>query len=142
METSIGIKSNTQKATVQTLSVILADEFVLYTKTLNAHWNVEDANFYSLHKLFEEQYNKLQEVIDDTAERIRSLGHFAPATLKDFTSLTHLSEQNRDRNDGAGFIKALLLDHQTIIVHLRESLIPDNHDSLDAGTNDFITGLI
>jgi starvation-inducible DNA-binding protein len=87
------------------LSKTLADEHVLYTKTRNAHWNIEGPDFYSVHKFLETQFEEIDEFIDSIAERIRSLGHYAPATLASFLELTHLKEMSRDKNDSQGFIK-------------------------------------
>src|SRR5262245_58043303 len=122
MKTSIGIKPDLTAKVAQELSRILADEFVLYTKTRNAHWNVEGPDFHDKHKFFEAQYEQLDEIMDEVAERIRMLGHYAPATLKDFLKLTHLTEQMREKNDSAGFIRELLADHETIIVSMRENI--------------------
>jgi len=36
---NIGISDKNRKAIAEQLSKILADEFVLYSKTLSAHWN-------------------------------------------------------------------------------------------------------
>lgn len=142
METKIGISTENLQVVTQILAKILADEFVLYTKTRNAHWNVEGKDFYSAHKFFEDQYEALDEIIDDVAERIRSLGHYAPATLKNYLQLTHLTEQAREKNDSEGFIRELLQDHQSIIVHLRENINRFANDYHDLGTSDFITGLM
>jgi starvation-inducible DNA-binding protein len=142
MEPKIGItKENLQKAS-QLLNVILADEFLLYTKTRNAHWNVEGPDFHDKHKFFEAQYMQLDEIMDEVAERIRSLGHYAPGTLKLFLELTHLTEQSRQKNNSAGFITELLADHESIIIHMREKINYLANELNDAGTSDFITGLM
>src|SRR5258708_36564794 len=112
METIIGINDESRKAVSFELSKLLADEFILYTKTLNAHWNVEGTDFHSMHLFFEGQYGQLQEQADSVAERIRSLGHYAPATMKLFLALTHLTEFNESKNDSLGYIKVLLQDHE------------------------------
>ncbi|MFC0775428.1 Dps family protein [Terrimonas alba] len=142
MQPMIGIKEEHLAKGAQLLSVFLADEFVLYTKTRKAHWNVEGPDFHEKHKFFEEQYEQLDEIMDDVAERIRSLGHYAPATLKSYLELTHLSEQWSEKNDGVGFVKELLIDHESIIIRLRESINQFANDLQDAGTSDFITGLM
>ena len=51
------------------LNALLADEYVLYTKTRNYHWNVVGPQFNDLHKLFGEQYEAIDEFVDDIAER-------------------------------------------------------------------------
>lgn len=138
----IGITESSSAEVALELSKILADEFVLYTKTRNAHWNVEGADFYAIHKFFENQYEQLDEAMDDVAERIRAIGHYAPATLKIYLQLTHLSEESREDNDSAGYIKELLAYHQTLIIHLRENINKFATEYHDLGTSDFITGLM
>jgi starvation-inducible DNA-binding protein len=142
MNASIGITPANLQAVAGQLSKLLADEFLLYTKTRNAHWNVEGKDFHSMHIFFEQQYEALDETMDSVAERIRQLGHYAPATLQSFLSLTHLTEKLGERNDSPGFIRELLTDHENIIIFLRENITRFANDYGDAGTSDFITGLM
>jgi starvation-inducible DNA-binding protein len=139
---NIGITDSNRLAISNDLAKILADEYVLYTKTRNAHWNVEGPDFHTQHIFFEGQFQQLDGFVDDVAERIRSLGHYAPATLKSFLEITHLTEESRSANDSAGFIKELLKDHESIIIHLRECVNVFANKYGDAGTSDFITGLL
>ncbi|GGG94637.1 Dps family protein [Pedobacter zeae] len=142
MEAKIGISAEHLAEVAHSLSKILADEFVLYTKTRKAHWNVEGPDFYNKHKFFEEQYNQLADIIDDVAERIRKLGHYAPATLKQYLELTHLTEDDRGKNDATSYIKTLLSDHESILIHLRENINNYATALKDAGTSDYITALM
>lgn len=142
MKAEIGITEPNRQAVTNGLAKILADETVLYIKTKNAHWNIEGADFYDKHKFFETQFEQLDDLIDAVAERIRALGHYAPATLSSYLSLTHLTEQTLFNNDGHGFIKELLGDHQSIIMNLRSQIKPFADDFHDLGTSDFITGLM
>ena len=142
MTTNIGISDTNRQAVANDLSKILADEYVLYTKTRNAHWNVEGADFYDKHKFFESQFEQLDQNIDNVAERIRSLGHYAPATLKSFLSLTHLTEESRGENNSKGFISELLNDHESIVINLRKNINRFANEFNDLGTSDFITGLM
>ena len=142
MTTSIGITEQNRKAVAKALSILLADEFVLYTKTRNAHWNVEGIDFNDKHLFFEGQYQQLDEIADNVAERIRTLGHYAPGTLSDFLKLTHLSEKTGQQNNSKGFIKELLEDHESIIVFIRKNITDFDDKYKDAGSSDFITGLI
>jgi starvation-inducible DNA-binding protein len=75
----IGIGADTRKKIASSLEQVLADTYALYTKTHTYHWNVEGPRFGQLHLLFETQYNELWAALDLIAERIRSLGHYAPA---------------------------------------------------------------
>ena len=139
---SIGITPAHLQAVASELSKLLADEFLLYTKTRNAHWNVEGPDFHTKHIFFEEQYEQLDDIMDSVAERIRQLGHYAPATLQSFLQLTHLTEKLGQPNDSLGFIKELLTDHENIIIFLREKINPFANEYGDAGTSDYITGLM
>lgn len=142
MKANIGIKQENISKIVEILTKVLADEFILYTKTKRAHWNVEGPDFYNKHIFFEQQYDAIDEIVDTVAERIRALGHYTPATLKDFLALTHLTEELKEKNDSNGFIKKLLLDHESIIIYLRENINFIANELQDAGTSDFITGLV
>ncbi len=142
MNTNIGIADKNRKAVAAQLARLLADEFILYTKTRRAHWNVEGRDFHTMHVFFESQYEALEEKVDSVAERMRQLGHYAPATLKEFLELTQLTEKSDEKNDSQGFIKELLADHEGIIIFLRENINTFASDYKDAGTSDYITGLM
>ncbi|MEN4760736.1 MULTISPECIES: DNA starvation/stationary phase protection protein [unclassified Chryseobacterium] len=142
MKTSIGIKNENLAKVAEILIQTLADEFILYTKTRKAHWNVEGKDFYNKHLFFESQYQQLDGIIDDLAERIRMLGHYAPATLREYLSLTHLSESHLESNDSLTYMKELLSDHESILIHLRENIENFAVEFKDAGTSDYITGLL
>lgn len=142
MKTNIGITQKNTDAVAVELAKLLADEFVLYTKTRNAHWNVTGDNFHANHIFFENQYKQLDELIDNVAERMRKIGHFAPATIKSYLELTHLTEYSERTNDGLGFMGDLLKDHERIIEFLRGNIIPFAEKYKDYGSSDFITGLM
>jgi len=142
MKTNIGITAENRQAVSEQLAKLLADEYVLYTKTRNAHWNVEGPDFLSKHKFFEQQYGLLEGFIDSVAERIRKIGHYAPATLKNFLALTHLTEYSERKNDSLGYIKDLLADHETVIEFIRGNINPIADEYGDAGTSDYLTGLM
>jgi len=142
MDPSIGLTSQQRADISLALSKILADEFLLQTKTRNAHWNVEGRDFHSKHVFFEAQYRELENWIDEIAERIRSLGHYAPASLKTFLQLTHFDEEGLANNSAEEYIKELLTDHESLIVHLRASIASVAADLHDVSASDFMTGLM
>jgi starvation-inducible DNA-binding protein len=138
----IGISAENRQSVSVELVKLLADEFVLYTKTRNAHWNVEGPDFHSMHLFFESQYEQLDEIMDGVAERIRQIGHYAPATLNAFLDLTHLTEKLENKNDSMTYIKELLEDHESIIEFIRGNIEPFASKYHDYGTSDYITGLM
>jgi len=142
MKANIDIKANNLEKVADILNTLLADEYVLYTKTRNAHWNVEGPHFYDLHKFFEFQYEELDEMIDEVAERVRKLGHFSLGSLKDFLAVTHLSEDSHRFSDSRKIIQTLLSDHEAIICSIRQELNKVTDTYKDAGTADFITGIM
>jgi starvation-inducible DNA-binding protein len=88
-----GINTEDRAKVVESLSTVLADAYMLYLKTHNFHWNVTGPMFSSLHVMFEEQYTEQWNALDDIAERIRALGHFAPATYKRYAELSSITEE-------------------------------------------------
>lgn len=141
MKTNIGISDKNRKQTAELLSIVLADEHVLYMKTRNAHWNVRGRDFHAMHLFFESQYKELEGVIDEVAERIKSIGFDAPGSLAAMLKLTKLKELSGDDRDSASFIKALLADHETLCKDLREKA-EKCQDLGDDGSNDFLIGLL
>ena len=91
-EIDIGIKRGDRERIVKGLSVLLADSYTLYLMTHNFHWNVTGPEFNSLHQMFMVQYTEQWNAIDIIAERIRSLGHPAPGTYKEFVKLASIKE--------------------------------------------------
>lgn len=75
-------------AVKQSLEQVLADSYALYLKTQNYHWNVEGCCFYSLHKMFEEQYEDLAGAVDVCAEHLRALGHKVDGSFEAFSQKT------------------------------------------------------
>jgi starvation-inducible DNA-binding protein len=142
MTPQIGITPEHLARIAHLLNAVLADAFVLYAKTRRAHWNVEGPHFHSMHLFFEAQYGQLDEIMDQVAERIRTLGHYAPASLKHILTLTHLSERLQSGNEGTDFVRELLADHESVIIHLRGHITPLAEELKDTGTSDFLTGLM
>jgi len=93
MKPNIGLSAKDCTEVVHVLNTLLSDEFILYTKTLNYHWNITGPHFHDLHKLLDTQYHELLETIDSVAERVRSLGGHALGSLLEFTQNTRLKEE-------------------------------------------------
>lgn len=89
---NIGISEEDRKKVANGLSVFLADSYTLYLMTHNFHWNVTGPQFNSLHNMFMVQYTEQWNALDMIAERIRALGHPAPATYTEFSKLATIKE--------------------------------------------------
>ena len=92
MTPKIGISESNLKKSASLLAIVLSDEMALYIKTRKFHWNIVGNSFMELHKLFEAQYKEFEEIIDEIAERINKLGSKTIGTMKEFSALTRLKE--------------------------------------------------
>lgn len=139
---NLGLSDAQRQGVCMLLNRILADMSVLYTKTRNYHWNVTGMQFHSLHETFEEQYGEIAENIDEVAERVRSLGEHPIATLREFLQHAQLPEEPGAIPDAATMLANLIRDHEHVIMQLRQAVASCDEDFGDAGTSDFLTGLM
>jgi starvation-inducible DNA-binding protein len=142
MKPEIGIKEKELHKSIDMLSIVLSNEMTLYVKTRKFHWNVCGESFMELHKLFQEQYTELEEIVDSVAERINKLGGKTIGTMKEFTNLATLKESPKKYPTQKEMLKELLSDHETIIIELRKDIVESTEINKDAGTTDFLTGLM
>jgi starvation-inducible DNA-binding protein len=140
-KTQIGLTDKARQGVAKLLNVLLADEHLLYTQTRNYHWNVIGPRFHDLHKFFEAQYEEVNEFIDQVAERVRALGGISAGSLGEFLELARNKESSGLPRDAQGMVGSLLATHEALIRNLRSDL--EKADEFgDAGTNDFLTGLM
>jgi starvation-inducible DNA-binding protein len=132
-----GISAKDRSAIAHGLSRLLADTYVVYLKTHNFHWNVEGPMFQTLHQMFMEQYTETWNAIDLVAERIRSLGHYAPGTYAEYNKLARIKET-------PGVPKAeqmvrLLIEGQEAVVRTAREVLPLAEKADDQPTLDLLT---
>ena len=138
-DTSIdrGVVETERKAVADGLSRLLSDTYTLYLRTHNYHWNVTGPMFQTLHLMFETQYTELALAVDLIAERIRALGEPAPASYREFSELTALTEDT-DRPDATEMIRRLVADQETVVRTAR-SVFPSADAMHDHVTADLLT---
>ena len=103
MNANIGLKEPSRAKILALLDRLLADEYLLYTKTRNFHWNVTGPQFSDLHKFFEAQYELLDGFVDDTAERSRALGGRALGSMAGFLKAARQGDKTAQHNLGIHF---------------------------------------
>lgn len=113
-ESDVGIDQRYSIQIAGDLSNFLADTYSLYLKTQNFHWNVKGLLFYSLHTMFEKNYEKLNEAIDEIAERITSLGFYAKATFDSYNKMTQIKGENQ-YIPAREMVHILTKDHENVI---------------------------
>ena len=121
---------------IQILNKRLCDEYILFTKTRNYHWNVVGPNFSEKHKFFQEQYEQIDEVIDEIVERARTLNDRSLCTLAEFVEHGSIQESLGKYPDEWTMISNLLADHEQIVRSLRTDA-DKCEEYHDMGTNDF-----
>jgi starvation-inducible DNA-binding protein len=77
------------------LKTLLATNFAYYLKAQGFHWNVEGPDFGELHDFFQAIYEDAYSALDPTAEYIRYLGEYSPASLERFSELTEIAGQTK-----------------------------------------------
>ena len=123
------------------LNRLLADEFSLYARARAFHWNVTGRHFAQDHALFEEEYEALDETIDEVAERARSLGGKVQAMLSQYVENRTLPEVDSTAMSSEEMIASMRDGHEAMARQLRED-IPVADEAGDEGTADFLTALL
>ena len=130
--------SRTQQTPVtKELATLLADSYLLYVKTHNYHWNVTGPMFTTLHTLFETQYTELATAVDEIAERIRSLGPYAPGSLAEFVKIAEIEEET-GHPKATDMIKQLETD-QLVVAKAARRVIKAAEEAGDDATADLAT---
>jgi starvation-inducible DNA-binding protein len=132
-----GISAKDRAKIAGGLDRLLADTFTVYLKTHNFHWNVTGPMFNTLHLMFETQYNELWLALDAIAERIRSLGHPAPATLAEFAKLASIGETTGQPK--AEDLVRLLVEGNEAVVRTARKVFPAVEAANDEPTADLLT---
>ena len=142
MKTNIGLTDEARLEVGQILNLLLADESVLYATTRDYHWNVTGSNFHCLHLQFEAQYGQVAEWIDQIAERTRAIGAGAQGNWADLTKAARCFAEPGIGLAAEHMISELLALHEDMIVQLRTDSGVCAARFNDAGTADFLTGLM
>lgn len=137
MPIEIGIKSADRQKIADGLSHLLADSYTLYLKTHFFHWNVTGPLFNSLHLMFETQYTELALAVDTIAERIRSLGHTAPGSYKQYSKLSSI-EETVEVPHAEDMVRLLVEGHEAVVRTARK-VFPGAEKASDEATCDLLT---
>jgi len=132
----VGINPENRKKIAHGLSRVLADSYLLYLQAHNFHWNVEGPMFHTLHQLFEMQYTELAPAIDEIAERIRALDHYAPGTFTEFSKFSEIDEVS-GIPEATEMTRLLMRGHE-IVAHTARGVIPIAQEAGDEPTADLL----
>lgn len=100
----------------------VANLSVLFTKLHHHHWYVKGDKFFTLHELFENYYDEVNELYDEFAERLLTVGGNPISNLKGYLEVTSLSEVKSDL-DAKEMVKMVHDDFSLIVAELREGIV-------------------
>jgi len=116
----------------------LADTFDLMSQTKFAHWNVKGPHFYQLHLLFDSLAEKVEEHVDEIAERITALGGVANGTARQAAASSRVPEFPAGVHKGMDVVTALADRYAAVGKTVRAAI--DEADELgDKDTSDLFT---
>jgi len=122
------------------LNRLLATYQVHYQNLRAIHWNIKGANFFELHLKYEELYTRTQEIIDELAERILTLGNTPMHKYTDYLkeSLLKENETITDGNQGMSYIHGA----QDVLLKLEREILNLASEANDEGTNALMSDLV
>ncbi len=136
--TRIDLSADTRGLMVSLLNRQLATLTDLYSQTKHAHWNVTGANFWSLHTLFDQLAEGLEEFIDDAAERLTALGGRAKGTVRMAAANSRLEDFPEGVHAGLEVV-GLLADRYGVAGKEARDGIAQADEHGDADTADLLT---
>lgn len=136
---NVGLTEAKRKKVADGLVKLLANNYVLYLKTHNFHWNVVGPMFQPLHSLFEGQYIDLWNAGDTIAERVRALGFRVPASYVDFSKLSKIKEVVGIRIVKAKEMISQLVHDQEVMIRLARDLLPEVEEVDDQVSVDLLS---
>ncbi len=125
---------------VNILNTTLASTADLYAQLKQAHWNIKGESFISLHLLFDDVAEKVEEQVDIIAERITSLGGTALGTIQEIAKNTSLRTYPTDIFSAKDHIEHLTHNF-AILGELSRKNIDLTGKLDDMVTNDIYIGL-
>lgn len=133
----IGLPDKVRLQNIEAMNQILADTMTLRDLYQKHHWQVAGPTFYQLHLLFEKHYNEQNELVDQLAERIQTLGGISIAMAPDVAEMTTIPRPPRGAEPPPVQISRLLEAHEIVIKQAREAAKQADENG-DDGTNDLL----
>jgi starvation-inducible DNA-binding protein len=122
---------------VETLSILLANTYVMTLKTQHVHWNVVGSGFIGIHGITCGQSTDLFKATDDIAERIRMIGGTPPTTMERLLELASIGSEFTS-GSALDMVAELVAGHQVICNEIKSSC-ESLAQSSDHGTVSLLT---
>lgn len=121
----------------ENLNQVLADTITLRDMYKKHHWQVAGSTFYQIHLLYDKHHDEQDELVDEIAERIQSLGGISLAMAADVAETTIIPRPPRGREELPVQLSRLLEAHEIILKEAR-TMAKQASDAGDDGTNDLL----
>ncbi|MFD2033189.1 Dps family protein [Belliella marina] len=136
----IGLEIKDSKKLVKKLNSLLANYEIYYQNLRNFHWNVSGPNFFELHAKFEELYNEANLGIDETAERILTLGERPLSSFEEYIKHSEIKEA-KEISDAKKMVETVR-ENLNVLLRLEREVLDAASEQNDEGTVDLMSGYI
>lgn len=136
----MNLHTNKYSETIDSLNNLLANYAIYYQNLRSMHWNVTGLHFFTLHAKFEEEYTDAQEMVDEIAERILSLGGKPKSSFSAYIKESEITEFD-EFIDAESSINFLVENIETLLEKENQILNMASENN-DEGTADLMTMLI
>ncbi|WP_298494243.1 DNA starvation/stationary phase protection protein [uncultured Algibacter sp.] len=140
LELRVGLNQDYKLDVTKKLNILLADFQIYYMNLRGLHWNIKGRHFFSLHEKFEELYNDTNNVIDEIAERILTLGLNPLHTLDDYSENKTI-RIIKNISDGDAAVSSILDNLNELLIQERD-ILEFASDNNDEGSASLMSDLI
>lgn len=137
---STGAEAPMDSEIIGRLNDVLANQFLVFTKTLNYHWNIVGPRFIAIHEFLDDQYHEQLKMMDSLAERVRYLRAHPVSTVQEVEKDASVSEEPGFYPDTQQMLAELCDGHQEISDQMND-LMCEFEDRLDFATQDLLVKL-
>lgn len=137
----IALKGTKVKPVVDELNDLLANYHIYYQNVRGCHWNVKGKSFFTLHIKFEELYTQALAAIDETAERVLTLGKPPYSTLQKYIDVSEIKQVETIGLKDVDMVK-LVVDNMDKLIAKQRELMETSEKAGDDGTNDMVNRLM
>ncbi|WP_446050498.1 Dps family protein [Zobellia laminariae] len=140
LELKLGLSQDYRMDVSGKLNFLLADFQIYYMNLRGLHWNVKGRRFFMLHEKFEELYNETNDVVDEIAERILSLGEKPLHSFDDYLESKTI-RVTKNISDGDLAVSSILDNLNELLLQER-NILEVASDNNDEGTASLMSDLI
>ena len=134
----VDVINKERRSVIEGIKKVLAGLHIQYHNLRSFHWNVTGPHFFTLHAKFEELYTDISAKVDESAERILTLGAKPGISISDYSSLTDLSDGS-NVEDAREMVQAVIEGNELLLRDIHQLVLAAD-SSGDEGTADLFTG--